>query len=163
MRPFVLLILFYVPLFVYSQELRVLHWDDLVPDKAQEILRTSKPRAINHDGSLAVQKDNIEYNLLNHELTDQYVKIPGFVVPLEMQNNKVIEFFIVPYFGACIHVPPPPPNQLLHATSKIGIDVSDLNQPYWFQGKITANMTENSIAKAGYQLSLDEVALYDGY
>jgi hypothetical protein len=48
------------------------------------------------------------------ELSGQRVRIPGYLLPLEISGTKVTEFLLVPYFGACIHTPPPPPNQIIH-------------------------------------------------
>jgi uncharacterized protein len=41
-------------------------------------------------------------------------RVPGYMVPLEDNLEEVTEFLLVPYPGACIHVPPPPPNQIVH-------------------------------------------------
>ena len=49
-------------------------------------------------------------------LNGQHVKIPGFVVPLDASGETVKEILLVPYFGACVHVPPPPSNQIVHVT-----------------------------------------------
>ena len=43
----------------------------------------------------------------------QKVKVPGFVVPLEDDDEGLAEFLLVPSPQACIHVPPPPANQML--------------------------------------------------
>ncbi len=50
------------------------------------------------------------------ELSGRKVSMPGYLLPLEMSGSKVTEFFLVPYIGACIHAPPPPPNQIVHVT-----------------------------------------------
>ena len=55
-------------------------------------------------------------------LNGQYVKLPGYVVPLESDAGGLLsEFLLVPYYGACIHVPPPPSNQIVYVR---------LNKPY---------------------------------
>ena len=52
------------------------------------------------------------------EMNGQAVRIPGFIVPLEFNDDEdVTQFFLVPFFGACIHVPPPPPNQIILVNS----------------------------------------------
>ncbi len=60
------------------------------------------------------------------EMNDKMVKIPGFVVPIEMQGDIVTEFFLVPYFGACIHVPPPPSNQIVYVRFEPGTHINNL-------------------------------------
>ena len=55
----------------------------------------------------------------NKSLVDKEVKIPGYVLPLDMYGRGVNTFLLVPYIGACIHVPPPAPNQLFMLRQKI--------------------------------------------
>jgi uncharacterized protein len=74
------------------------------------------------------------------ELDGQSVRIPGYLLPLEMSGTKITEFLLVPYVGACIHVPPPPPNQIVYVkVARSGGYKSDkLFDPVWVTGKITA-------------------------
>ena len=74
------------------------------------------------------------------ELNGQRVRIPGYLLPLEMSETKVKEFLLVPYIGACIHVPPPPPNQIVHVNivGKEGYRVNSLYEPVWVSGQISA-------------------------
>ena len=55
------------------------------------------------------------------ELDGQSIKIAGFVIPLEFENKRITQFFLVPFYGACIHVPPPPPNQIILVKGSNGI------------------------------------------
>lgn len=64
----------------------------------------------------------------------QLVKVPGFMVPLEDNQKKVTQFLLVPTPQACIHVPPPPPNQMLLVEIKEGTDVA--YGPIWIHGTI---------------------------
>ena len=83
--------------------------------------QSSAPAAAAHDylgesGPAAVQQS--ANAPVNTELDGKQVKIPGFIVPLDVaKDGTVSEFFLVPYFGACIHVPPPPPNQIVYVTT----------------------------------------------
>jgi hypothetical protein len=74
------------------------------------------------------------------ELNGQRVRIPGYLLPLEMSDTKVKEFLLVPYMGACIHVPPPPPNQIVHVKiiQKEGYRVKTMYEPVWVSGEIWA-------------------------
>ena len=47
----------------------------------------------------------------NAALDGVRARIPGYVVPLESSAAGHLEFLLVPYFGACIHTPPPPPTR----------------------------------------------------
>jgi hypothetical protein len=73
-------------------------------------------------------------------LNGQQVRIPGYFLPLELSDTKVTEFLLVPYIGACIHVPPPPPNQIVHVRTpkKKGYSSKNLYEPVWVTGGITA-------------------------
>lgn len=59
-------------------------------------------------------------------LDGKVVRIAAFIVPLEDDMQESDEFLLVPYFGACVHTPPPPPNQMVYVkmrgnkTVKIG-------------------------------------------
>ncbi len=73
------------------------------------------------------------------ELNGQRVRIPGYLLPLEMFETKVKEFLLVPYVGACIHVPPPPPNQIVHVNivGKEGYRLKSMYEPVWVSGEIS--------------------------
>jgi hypothetical protein len=73
------------------------------------------------------------------ELSGQRIRIPGYLLPLEMSDTKVKEFLLVPYIGACIHVPPPPPNQIVHVkiVQKEGYSVKTMYEPVWVSGEIS--------------------------
>ena len=81
------------------------------------------------------------------ELNGQRVRIPGYLLPLEVSATKVTEFLLVPYIGACIHVPPPPPNQIIYV--KIGQNKSyktkNLYEPVWVTGVIAAKSMEKEL------------------
>ena len=72
------------------------------------------------------------------DLNGKQVRLPGYILPLEMSGSKVTEFLLVPYVGACIHVPPPPPNQIVFVKTgaKQGFADSQLYDPVWVTGVI---------------------------
>lgn len=73
------------------------------------------------------------------ELDGEHVRMPGYLLPLELDGTQVTEFFLVPYVGACIHVPPPPPNQIVHVTleENEGYQNSGLFEPVWVTGVLS--------------------------
>lgn len=80
-------------------------------------------------------------------LDGQQVKLPGYIVPLEVsEEGRTTEFLLVPYYGACIHVPPPPSNQIVHVFSEIGIKVEELYQPYWIEGPMQVKASSSELA-----------------
>lgn len=92
---------------------------------------------------------------------DKAIRIPGFVVPLEQnEGQQVTEFFIVPYFGACLHMPPPPPNQIIHVTYKDGLTLESLEQPFWFEGTVKIETQQRSLGTSAYTLQLDQYEVY---
>jgi hypothetical protein len=78
---------------------------------------------------------------VDENLKGQDVRIPGYLLPLEVSDGKVTEFLLVPYVGACIHVPPPPPNQIVHVEviQKGGYKNGKLYETVWVTGKIDVN------------------------
>ena len=83
-------------------------WEDLIPEGHVQIDTQAQA---NHEGS---EQNWVQPDLdapVVKALDGQSVSLPGFVVPLEGDSELITEFLLVPYFGACIHVPPPPPNQ----------------------------------------------------
>ncbi|MEG3765301.1 DUF3299 domain-containing protein [Alteromonas sp. 14N.309.X.WAT.G.H12] len=90
------------------------------------------------------------------------VRIPGFIVPLDANDEQqVVEFFIVPYFGACLHMPPPPPNQMIHVTFEQGVDLERLDMAFWFEGTINIETTSNDTGIAAYAMTLENLKEYD--
>jgi hypothetical protein len=90
-------------------------------------------------------------------LDGKRVKIGGYVVPLDFDATKVKEFLLVPFVGACIHVPPPPPNQIVYVKSASGIEVKGTFEPVWVSGRIATKVAFTGLAEAGYSLDAEKV------
>ena len=85
------------------------------------------------DGLLAIRAEITEKRrargqTANADLNDKNIRMPGYLLPLEFENRKVTEFLLVPWVGACIHTPPPPPNQIVHVKLENGFDLTDYDQ-----------------------------------
>jgi len=76
--------------------------------------------------------------MVNASLDEQFIRMPGYVLPLEYAGSKVTEFLLVPFVGACIHVPPPPPNQIVHVKVKDGFEDTGIFTPVYVTGRMTA-------------------------
>ena len=90
------------------------------------------------------------------------VKLPGFVVPLENDGDKITDFLLVPYFGACIHVPPPPANQIVYVESR-GSD-AEVRQEFdtvWVTGRMRIERTASDMGEAGYRMEASLVEPYE--
>jgi len=94
-------------------------------------------------------------------LDGQSVSLPGFVVPLEGDSEVITEFLLVPYFGACIHVPPPPPNQIVHVTIKGGVPIDSLYDAIVVTGIISTETWSGEIAQVGYKMKAVGVAPFE--
>ena len=85
------------------------------------------------------------------------------MVPLKtVGDQRIVEFFLVPYYGACIHVPPPPPNQIIHVTYKPGFTLDVLYEPVWVQGTLKTESVENDIGASSYTLVSEQIEPYEG-
>ncbi len=96
-----------------------------------------------------------------HDYDGKIVKLPGFVVPLEMDAKAIQEFLLVPYFGACIHTPPPPPNQTVYVViDKMHAYHGQLFDTVWVTGKISVEKLPSELGEAGYRIEARKVEPY---
>ena len=133
-------------------------WEDLIPEGHVQIDTQAQA---NHEGS---EQNWVQPDLdapVVKALDGQSVSLPGFVVPLEGDSELITEFLLVPYFGACIHVPPPPPNQLVHVTIKGGVPIDSLYDAIVVTGVIKTQTWSGEIAQVGYQMQAVGVAPFE--
>ncbi len=155
-------------------------WVALMPEDDLSAL-LNRPEFLNDiaDGSAADSVDDFASKQLEDEQAQRYqqalvstrvieafdgkaIRITGFIGPLEQNDEqKATAFFVVPYFGACLHMPPPPPNQILYVEYKEGIAVENLYDPYWFEGTVKIDNHESALGTSAYSLVLDSFALYE--
>ena len=93
-------------------------------------------------------------------MNGQKVRIAGFVVPLERRGEQVTEFLLVPYFGACIHTPPPPANQIVLVQPAKPLQGFRSMDTVWVRGTLRVARTGSPMGTSGYRL---EAALIDRY
>ena len=95
-------------------------------------------------------------------LDGKEVRLGGYPVPLESDaEGKSTLLFLVPYPGACIHVPPPPPNQIVLVRYPKGIVLDDIYAPLWVSGTLHIEPVENELAEAVYALDASSVRLVE--
>lgn len=163
-----------------DQRFKTIEWTDLIPPEVLEILM-NPPQYVTdiEDGaaedqissqiqnSLAAANDDAYQQALasvevNGEMNGKMVRIPGFVVPVEFDEQQVVtQFFLVPYFGACLHMPPPPPNQIIMVDAPQGIEMEGLGTPFWISGEISTTLTENDMAMSAYSMKLHDHEVYE--
>ena len=83
--------------------------------------------------------------LVNNDLKGRLIRLAGYILPLEFSESGVDEFFLVPYVGACIHVPPPPPNQIVYIRTKEKIIVEELYRPVWVTGRLNIEASSRNL------------------
>lgn len=147
---------------------REITWDDLMPadwdpmallDKLDmSALQDSDPRATK---ALAEIRKAWDAAPVVPALMSQRIRIPGFLVRLEGDRAGITEFLLVPYFGACVHVPPPPSNQVIHVIPTAPVSPDRNMQPVWVSGVMTVAAVETGMGSAGYRIEAQEVTPYD--
>lgn len=141
-----------------------INWPDLLPDGEAETLRQ-----LQEDLGLAAQVDHfggpgLQIGTFNVEqsLIGERIRMPGFILPLDIQTgNEVTEFLLVPYMGACVHTPPPAPNQIVYVRTEAPIVVDRLWDPVWVTGVLSADRHMNELGDAAYTLSLETHEPYE--
>ena len=134
-----------------------INWDDLLPEGELERIEQLYNSAyatmeINHFGG---QMQQIGTFNVEQALIGQTVRMPGFILPLDYQPGGAIdEFLLVPYFGACIHTPPPPPNQIVYVTLDEPLRVDRLWDPVWVTGELSSDRHMNGLGDAAYTMRL---------
>ena len=104
----------------------------------------------------------------NPELDGKLVRMPGYLLPLEFNGKLVSEFLLVPWVGACIHTPPPPPNQIIHVKADKPFEMSGAFDPVWITGRMSAGAARKSLhlvdgaadVDVGYSLRASRVERY---
>lgn len=149
-------------------------WEDLeVPGKGAETILAKFEKEINAipEGSseesemLGRLQAALDTAPVNSKLDKKKIKLPGFISPLEIDEKAgmVTEFLLVPYFGACIHVPPPPLNQtlLVKPPKDQWVKIDDSYMPFWVSGVIHVESTATKLANAGYTITDVKIEPYE--
>lgn len=147
---------------------REAHWDELVPkgwDPYKE-LRAEKNTGALIDGTpqamdrMRKLREIWDQAPTNAALDGQAIKLPGYVVPLEESKDGLKEFLLVPYFGACIHSPPPPANQIVHVVAAKPVKGFVSMDVVWVSGVMKTARQDSAMGVSGYRLDASLVARY---
>ncbi|MCY4263938.1 MAG: DUF3299 domain-containing protein [Gammaproteobacteria bacterium] len=153
------------------EDVLAVQWEDLMSEADLQAILNAPP--MSHDfygwedqlagGSpeeVAYMKALQSYDV-NPELINKRIVIPGFIVPTAFnEERRVTEFFLVPFFGACIHLPPPPPNQIIYVTYESGIKLETYYEAYYVMGELSSKVVRNDLANSAYSLSAEGVEIY---
>lgn len=166
-RPLLLAVLFSVAAAAASAAPRELLWDDLMPpdwnpfEKLEALY--SEIQGDLMDGSeeadrlMRAYREAVASAPVVPELDGQTVRLPGFVVPLDFEGQEVSEFLLVPYFGACIHTPPPPANQIILVRAAKPVKGMRTMEPVWVQGTLGVARVGSSMGVSGYTMDARSV------
>ena len=101
------------------------------------------------------------YNVVD-DLDGLKVRMPGYVVPLDFNaKSEYDQFLLVPYFGACLHTPPPPPNQIVFVKSSPATKIVNINEPVWVEGIMKTGKFGSDLGNSAYELTLSKLESYD--
>lgn len=153
---------------------KTIDWNDLMPEDWVKEMTTemSKMSKLNGllDGSVEATKAMADLRKKLDEApivksqVNQKIRLPGYAVPLDADRNSKREFLLVPYFGACIHTPPPPSNQIVlvrpTANSKIK-KMPESMDVLWVEGELKEARVNTSQGVSGYMLEAINIAPYE--
>lgn len=140
-----------------------LDWLDLIPREpgASETKDLEVILGIIEHGQLATGFEQALSGAVTTEYDGKRVRIPGFMVPLSFEGSTVREFLLVPYIGACIHVPPPPPNQIVMVTAEEPYEITGYFDAVYVEGTMATEGVSTELASVGYSITDAEVSPYE--
>ena len=149
-----------VPQVALARTATEITWDDLIPPGVpySEILAEGEMDARND-----IWRPIFDANAtkLNPVLDGAYIKMPGYIIPIDLSTKGVTSFVLVPYVGACLHTPPPPPNQLVFVTTQTPWPSEALWDAVWVTGLMQHEIQSTEVADTGYVLKADQMEVYE--
>ncbi|WP_181918851.1 DUF3299 domain-containing protein [Wenzhouxiangella sediminis] len=149
-----------VPGLAFAEEVREVEWMDLMPEEEQTAWDEAS-KNVDHSGYASAEEFQSWETV--GEFDGQKIRIPGFVVPVETDGEgKLRTFFLVPYFGACIHVPPPPANQIIYGRLEEPIEMVNIWDAFYMEGTLKIEEISNETADSAYTMAVDSLKPYSG-
>lgn len=149
-----------------SESYKEIRWEALIPknwDPSKDFknldmnfLNDGDPRAM---AALQTMREAWDKAPVEASLNGTRIKIPGFIVPLDGERGKLREFLLVPYFGGCIHTPPPPANQIIDVVLDKPVKIQMMDA-VWVSGVLETIRSDTSMGSAGYRLKGVKVEAY---
>lgn len=140
---------------LWAEEVAEISWRDLIPE-GQDFLPPELQGIIPHDEAAMASRQPASTGVRT-DWNGRTVRLSGFVIPLDYEGTGVTAFMLVPYVGACIHVPPPPANQLVLVTTERPYEFDGLFDPVTVTGMFGTAATSTQLAEVGYALSADRI------
>ena len=134
-------------------------WDDLIPPGVpySEIVAAGEMDETNDIWQPVFDENATK---LNPVLDGAYIKMPGYIIPINQSTDGVTSFVLVPYVGACLHTPPPPANQLVFVTTNKPWPSDNLWDAVWVTGQMQHELQSTEVAETGYLLKAEEMETY---
>ena len=132
-----------------------LNWSDLLPEG-----ETAPPPVLQSliDHSQApLNNQQPASSGVRGDWNGQVIRLPGYIVPIEYSGSGVTAFILVPFVGACVHVPPPPANQLVFVTTSTPYESASLFEAVNVIGMFGVSSMSTHLADIGYALSADKI------
>ena len=148
-----------LPVTLCAASVITLDWPDLLP-KGETYLPPLLQGLIDHTGPDMSFRQPPSSGVRT-EWNGQTVRMRGFVVPLEMDGFAVRTFLLVPFVGACIHVPPPPANQLVFVTTETPYESDGLYAPVHVTGLFGVTSVSTELAQVGYAMTAETIEPFE--
>ena len=172
-----------------SADVTEITWEDLMPEGEDELLETlyvefyqefernlvknSTPLSqatpqetdvstLITEGSAADTMEQIGTFNVVKDFDGKRIRVPGYVVPFDFNADaEHKEFLLVPYFGACLHTPPPPPNQIIFVRANVAAKIENIEDPVWLEGTLSTGEFLNDLGNSAYELTLTKLEPYE--
>lgn len=147
------------PSFARAATAREVGWDDLIPPGVPygEIIAEGE---MDEAADFWAPVYDANATKLNETLDGAYIKMPGFIIPFDVGSEGVTDFMLVPYVGACLHVPPPPANQLVMVKAGKPWPSDQLWDAVWVTGRMRTQLQSTNLGQTGYALNADAMEAY---
>lgn len=142
-------------------------WSDLMPlaeletlEQQMTLMDYASLPAATHDESAPAAGQTGSYDVVE-DLDGLHIRMPGYLLPLDAAaRGRASEFLLVPFYGACVHYPPPPPNQIVYVVAAEPVSVSEYWEARWVEGVLETRVARNELGDAAYTLYLSRSELY---
>ena len=145
---------------VLAEDIVELSWSDLLP-KGESVVPDALRGLIEH-GSAPLASQQPSSNGVRTDWNGKTVRLPGFIVPIDYSGTGVTAFILVPYVGACVHVPPPPANQLVLVTTEQPYESDGLFESVSVTGMFGVSSISTELAEIGYAMSAERIEPFRG-
>ncbi len=156
-----------LPVVDAAAEAELIVWRDLMPEEELDALQalnegTADPGLMSQfTGNSPIENQNGTFNVVE-DLDGLIARMPGYILPLDFaEQGQAREFLLLPFHGACVHYPPPPPNQIVYLRSAEPIEFTSLWHPVWVEGLMQVERVDTDLAASAYSMVVRSVEPYE--